>query len=275
MPNAGAGTPMGGVHWALAGAAQIVTAIAAATIRGIGTLLVVLPHLGYSGIMSTKRLFACAIAIVCMPAFARAQDRSASVGGGVSAFNMDSHTSVAYTASVDFRFTRVLGLELEGTFVPSLSAPYPNSDLIARTGAVDIFPTLPPISTFPLFSLSNEGGRVAIWSNNVRVVIPTTAARLEPFFVAGGGVASVRHTADITLSLPSLGIVIPGISQGARTFTQPLSTSSVGLSLTLGGGVGIRATDHLRIDADLRLIRIMDNDDQNVGRFGVAVAYRF
>jgi opacity protein-like surface antigen len=225
--------------------------------------------------MSTKRLFACAIAIVCMPAFASAQDRSASVGGGVSAFNMDSHTSVAYTASVDFRFTRVLGLELEGTFVPSLSAPYPNSDLIARTGAVDIFPTLPPISTFPLFSLSNEGGRVAIWSNNVRVVIPTTAARLEPFFVAGGGVASVRHTADITLSLPPLGIVIPGISPGARTFTQPLSTSSVGLSLTLGGGVGIRATDHLRIDADLRLIRIMDDDDKNVGRFGVAVGYRF
>jgi opacity protein-like surface antigen len=225
--------------------------------------------------MSTKRLFACAIAIVCMPALARAQDRSASVSGGVSAFNMDSHTSVAYTASVDFRFTRVLGLELEGTFVPSLSAPYPNSDLIARTGVVDIFATIPPISTIPLFSLSNEGGRVAIWSNNVRVVIPTTAARLEPFFVAGGGVASVRHTADITLSLPPLGIVIPGISQGARTFAQPLSTSSVGLSLTLGGGVGIRATDHLRIDADLRLIRIMDDDDKNVGRFGVAVGYRF
>jgi opacity protein-like surface antigen len=225
--------------------------------------------------MSTKRLFACAIAIVCMPAFARAQERTASVAGGVSAFNMDSHTSVAYTASVDFRFTRVVGLELEGTFVPSLNAPYPSSGLIDRTSVVDAFTIISPISTVPFLSLSNEGGRVAIWSNNVRVIIPTTAARLEPFFVAGGGVASVRHTADITLSLPSLGIVIPGISQGARTFTQPLSTSSVGLALTLGGGVGIRATDHLRIDADLRLIRIMDNDDQNVGRFGVAVGYRF
>jgi|SoimicmetaTmtLPC_FD_contig_51_3436426_length_1348_multi_2_in_0_out_0_2 opacity protein-like surface antigen len=225
--------------------------------------------------MSTKRLFACAMAIACMPGFARAQDRSASVGGGVSAFNMDSHTSVAYAASVDFRFTRVLGLELEGTFVPSLNAPYPGSDLIARTGAVDIFPSIPTVTIFPLFKVSNEGGRVAIWSNNVRVAIPTTAARLEPFFVAGGGVAAVRHTADVTLSLPSLGIGIPGIPQGDRTFTQPLSTSSVGLALTLGGGVGIRATDHLRIDADLRLIRIMDNDDKNVGRFGVGVGYRF
>jgi opacity protein-like surface antigen len=229
--------------------------------------------------MSTKRLFACAIAILCMPAFARAQDRSASVVGGVSAFNMDSHTSVAYTASVDFRFTRVLGLELEGTFVPSLSAPYPGSDLIAASGGGDIFfpgiPGIPIFPTFPSLSLSNEGGRVAIWSNNVRVVIPTTAARLEPFFVAGGGVASVKHTADVTLSLPSLGIGIPGISQSARAFTQPLSTSSVGLALTLGGGLGIRATDHVRIDADLRLIRIMDDDDRNVGRFGVAVGYRF
>ncbi len=226
--------------------------------------------------MSTKRLFACAMAIVCMPAFARAQDRSASVGGGVSAFNMDSHTSVAYTASVDFRFTRVVGLELEGTFVPSLNAPYPGNEFIAASGGDILFPSIPSIPTFPsLFSLSNEGGRVAIWSNNVRVAIPTTAARLEPFFVAGGGVAAVKHTADLTLSLPSLGIGIPGISQGARTLTQPLSTSSVGLALTLGGGLGIRATDHLRIDADLRLIRIIDNDDQNVGRFGVAVGYRF
>ena len=221
---------------------------------------------------------ALVLALLGAPSIARAQSTgAASISGGVSAFNMDSHTSVAYTASVDFRLTRVLGLELEGTFVPSLSAPYPNGDLGARTGVVDVFTitTIPPISTFPLFSLSNEGGRVAIWSNNVRVVIPTTAARLEPFFVAGGGIASVKHTADITLSLPSFGIGIPGISQGDRTFTQPLSTSSVGLALTLGGGVGIRATDHLRIDADLRLIRIMDNDDQNVGRFGVAVGYRF
>ena len=219
---------------------------------------------------------ALGLALLGAPSIARAQSTpTASISGGISAFNMDSHTSVAYTASVDFRFTRVLGLELEGTFVPSLSAPYPNSDLIERTTVVDVFATFPPISTFPLFSLSNEGGRVAIWSNNVRVVIPTTAARLEPFFVAGGGVASIKHTADMTLNLPSLGVGIPGIPQGALTFTQPLSASSVGLALTLGGGVGIRATDHLRIDADLRLIRIMDNDDQNVGRFGVAVAYRF
>ena len=110
----------------------------------------------------------------------------------------------------------------------------------------------------------------------MRVAIPTTATRLEPFFVAGGGMAAIRHTADVTLSLPSIDIGIPGLSlPGARTITQPLSTSSVGLALTLGGGLGIKATDHLWIDADLRLIRILGDDDQNVGRFGVAARYRF
>ena len=219
--------------------------------------------------MSIKRLFACAIAIVCMPGFARAQERSASVGGGVSAFNMDSHTSVAYIVSVDFRFTRVLGLEVEGTFVPSLNAPFPGSAVIAQAGQN-------PFLTFPSLSLTDEGGNVGIWSNNVRVAIPTTAARLEPFFVAGGGVAGIRHTADINVSLPGFDFGIPGLPvPGGRTITQPLSVSSVGLALTLGGGLGIKATDHLRIDADLRLIRILSNEDRNVGRFGVAVAYRF
>ena len=212
---------------------------------------------------------ACAVAIVCMPGLARAQDRSASVGGGVSAFNLDSHTSVAYTASFDFRFTRVVGLEIEATFVPSLNAPYPGNPVIANS---------PIILPFPTITVANEGGNATIWSNNVRVAIPTTAARLEPFFVAGGGVASVKHTADLSVSLPLIDIGIPGLpapAPGARTLTLPLSSSSTGLALTLGGGLGFKATDHLWIDADLRLIRILGDQDQNVGRFGVGARYRF
>jgi opacity protein-like surface antigen len=218
--------------------------------------------------MSMKWLFACAVAIGCIPGLARAQDRSASVGGGVSAFNLDSHTSVAYTASFDFRFTRVVGLEMEATFVPSLNAPYPGGAVITNS---------PIILPFPTITLTNEGGNATIWSNNVRVAIPTTAARLEPFFVAGGGVASVKHTADLSLSLPliDIGPGLPALAPGARTLTQPLSSSSTGLALTLGGGLGIKATDHLWIDADLRLIRILGDQDQNVGRFGVGVRYRF
>jgi hypothetical protein len=222
--------------------------------------------------MSMKRLIACAMAIVCMPGIAGAQERAASVGGGVSAFNMDSHTSVAYTASVDFRFTRVVGLEIEATFVPSLNAPYPGSALVAQAGAV----SSPFIIPFPTVTMTNEGGSAVIWSNNVRVAIPTTADRLEPFFVAGGGMASLKHTADLNVSLPPIGIGIPGLSlPAAGTITQPLTTSSVGLALTLGGGLGIKATDHLRIDADLRLIRIVGDQEKNVGRFGVAAQFRF
>ena len=43
----------------------------------------------------------------------------------------------------------------------------------------------------------------------------------------------------------------------------------------MGGGVGIKAATHLWIDADLRLIRILGAEDQNVGRFGVDVRYGF
>ena len=124
--------------------------------------------------------------------------------------------------------------------------------------------------------LLNESGRAVIWSNNVRVAIPTTATRIEPFFVAGGGVASVRHTADLSLTIPPIIVIgLPPAAGGSRTITQPLKTSSTGLALTLGGGVGIRAAAHLWIDADLRLVRILGDEDQNIGRFGAGVRYTF
>lgn len=221
--------------------------------------------------MSKKNLFACAIAIVCMPHLARAQDTGASVGGNISAFNLDSHTSVAYSGSFDFRFTRVVGLEVEAMFVPSLKSPYPGSAALAEARASS------GLGFAPSPTLANEGGRVVIWSNNVRVAIPTTATRIEPFFVAGGGVASIRHTADLSLTIPPIIIlpILPPLGGGSRTITQPLKTSSTGLAMTLGGGVGIRAASHLWIDADLRLVRILGNEDQNVGRFGVGVRYAF
>jgi hypothetical protein len=225
--------------------------------------------------MSMKSVLAGVIAIVCMPGLAGAQDKGASIAGNISAFNMDSHTSVAYSGSVDFRFTRVIGLELEATFVPSLKAPYPGSNalnealggLTSSAGGLYI--------GIPTLTLSNEGGRAVIWSNNVRVAIPTTTTRVEPFFVAGGGVANVERTANLNFtSPPIIGIGLPPIG-GSRTMTQPLSTSSTAMELTIGGGVGIKAAAHLWIDADLRLIRILGTEDQNAGRFGVDVRYRF
>jgi hypothetical protein len=75
--------------------------------------------------MSIRYLIASVLALVCLPLTAAAQDQSASIGGIVSALNMDSNTSVAYTASFDYRFTHVVGFELEMTYAPSLKSPFP------------------------------------------------------------------------------------------------------------------------------------------------------
>jgi opacity protein-like surface antigen len=214
---------------------------------------------------------ALGLVLLGAPSTARAQsDGAASVAGTVSAFNMDSHTSVAYTAAFTYRFTRVVGLELEATFVPSLNSTFPDGLAFAQASAVGLI--------LPSVTLENQSGRAVVWSNNVRIGIPTTTTRLEPFFVAGGGVASLRRTGEYRFTIPPIGILdLAGLTRAGdgRTLTYPVSSSSTGLALTIGGGVSIKATEHLWIDADLRLVRILGDQDENVGRFGVGARYRF
>src|SRR3990172_4905597 len=139
--------------------------------------------------MRVKRLFA-AVALICMPAAALAQDdRGASVSGAVSATNMDSATEFSFSGAFGYRFSRVVGFELETTVVPQLKSPFPGYTILAGLpeAASLIYPT-------PRFD--NPGGRMVIFSSNVRIVVPTTSTRFEPYFVAGGGIASVRRTAE-------------------------------------------------------------------------------
>jgi opacity protein-like surface antigen len=118
------------------------------------------------------------------------------------------------------------------------------------------------------------------FTNNVRVSIPTSSTRLQPYFVAGGGIASIRRTADFVYTFPVLtpaplppGINIPTLP--VSTFSDHVTSSSVDLALTLGGGLDVRVASQLSIEADLRLFRLMGDTDRNVGRFGVGVRYRF
>jgi opacity protein-like surface antigen len=222
--------------------------------------------------MTRKSLVSCAITILCVSAGAQAQEQGASVSGNVSALNMDSHTSVAYTGAFDYRFSNVVGLEIELTYAPSVKPRFDGA-------AIPPLPASSSIIGLPIPSpiFTNGTGRAVIFSNNVRVAIPTTTARLEPFFVAGGGVADVKQTADLRYTFPTIGGAFAGgpLILGTQTISQRVTSSSLGLALTLGGGVGIKATEHLWIDADLRLIRVLGDSDQNVGRFGAAARYRF
>jgi hypothetical protein len=213
---------------------------------------------------------------------AAADDRTASVGGTVSALNIDSDTALSFSGSFEFRFNRVVGLELDVTVAPDLRSPFPNGPVRILGGSFafsSASPDSPAVRIFPSPTFANPGGRAVIFSNNVRVTIPTTVRRLEPFFVAGGGISSVRHTADFFYNpIPLPANQPPGVIRPVppfRPITQHVTSSSVDAALTLGGGVGVRTTSALWIDADLRLIRLLGYEDRNVGRFGVGARYRF
>ena len=231
-----------------------------------------------------KIVVALAAGVLAGVATATAQDSGAFVAASAAVTNLDSRSELAITGSGGYRFNRSLGVEIEITAVPRLRAAYPTgpiaiqSPILASTAAIAIFP--PPTYT-------NQNGRAVFFTNNVRVEIPTGITHLTPYFVAGGGVATVRHTADFTypgilLPTPIVGGAagvpgIPGVPviPGIRTVTTPVSASSTELALTIGGGVNISITSHVSIDGDLRYFRLLGTEDTNAGRFGVGVRYRF
>ena len=216
------------------------------------------------------------VVMACVSAAAAAQDRqSAFVGGSVSAANMESRTEVAYAGSFGFRFSRVVSFVIEATGVPEVDSPFPQSGpVILSSGAT------PPSTTVLIYPgpiFSNPGGRIVLLTNTARIDIPTTSTRLTPFFAAGGGVANVRRTADLTYQFP-----LPLLPPGSPTLpivrppiVEHLTASSTAMTLTLGGGVGVRVASSLWLDADLRLFRLLAEEDQNLGRFGVGVRYQF
>ena len=215
-----------------------------------------------------------------------ADERTAAVGGNVSAMDIDSYTALSFSGSFEYRFSRVVGLEVEATLAPTLKSPFPTSGYQILAGsstspAVTGALTGVGLAIYPGPTYTNADGRAVIFSNNVRIAIPTTSKRLEPYFVAGGGMASVRHSADVVYGPiplvgtpnPPIGIVVPALP--VRQFTQHVTSSSNDLALTLGGGLSVRTTSQFWIDADLRLFRLLGNTDRNVGRFGVGFRYRF
>lgn len=199
-----------------------------------------------------------------------------SAAGSVSATNFESTTSLSFAGSFEYRVNRVAGFEVEATAIPSLKSEIPDARLLAASSFSSAVPATisSRLTTFPTSLFSNLRGRAIFFTNNVKVHVPTTASRIDPYVVAGGGVANVRRTVDfnpIIFNVPGLGnisSIFPGIS-------DPLSSSSTSLALTLGGGVGVRAVSNLWIEADLRMFRIFGNEDENAGRFGVGARYRF
>src|SRR5215471_10685596 len=99
---------------------------------------------------------------------------------------------------------QIIGIEIDITAVPTLKSAFPTnaSSPIVIQGAATT-PSIPsPVLIYPGPTYANPNGRAVIFTNNVRVDLPTTMAVLTPYFVAGGGVASVRRSADLTFRYP-------------------------------------------------------------------------
>src|SRR5688572_13283920 len=134
--------------------------------------------------------------------------------GIVGATVVDSNANVSFTASAGYRFNSAMGLGIELTFVPTLEPDLPFG-----------IPTVPYGLTSPRFS--EREGRATIFTTNLRLEMPTTSRRIVPFALAGGGVANLKESYDVTYSylsplvfsaeLDALGLVAP--------FPRPLPRS--------------------------------------------------
>src|SRR5262245_36334409 len=223
-----------------------------------------------------RNMSALAACVVLLAARASGQDAGATVGASVGVTNMASRTELTFAGAAGYRFSRIIGIEIDITAVPTLKSAFPTnaSSPIVIQGTAST-PSIPSsVLIYPGPTYANPNGRVVIFTNNVRVDLPTTMAVLTPYFVAGGGVASVRRSADLTFRYPlllaearAIGVPLPMI--------QRVSTSETDLALTLGGGLAVRVSSRVSVDGDLRFFRLLGSDDSNSGRFGVGVRYRF
>ena len=227
-----------------------------------------------------------ALSLVLVPSAAWAQnDRGASVGGSVSATNMESRTELSFAGTFGFRFTRVVSLEIESAVVPRLRSPFSGGAVIQGSTQTTVS-TISSGSTavlqiYPGPVFGDIGGRVVIFSNNVRIDMPVTTTRATPYFIAGGGIANLRRTATFTFPIPLAVPPTPLPGPGSapvlqyRTVSQPVRSSMTELALTIGGGVDIHVASHVSVGVDLRLLRLLGEQDQNVGRFGIGARYTF
>ena len=232
-----------------------------------------------------KRMAAVLFVLLVASAAWADDDRGASVGASVSATNMESRTELSFAGTFGFRFTRVVSLEIESTIVPSLRSSFGGGPQI-QSWATTTASTTSPGSTailqvYPGPVFSNTSGRLVVLSNNVRIDMPITTTRATPYFVAGGGIANLRRTATFTYAFPvpppptPLPGPVPVPVPQYRNVSQPVQSSTTELALTIGGGVDIHVASHVSVGIDLRLLRLLGEQDQNAGRFGVGARYTF
>lgn len=197
-------------------------------------------------------------------AFAQA---GALVNGAVGVVTANDSTDLEVSAGVGYRFNRALSFGLEFTHIPSFESRQPVFYPLAAAARI-------------CCGLGDDDfdGHATVFTTNVRLEVPTTVRRVIPFVIGGGGLASLTEEFPIYYALPladlaGLGLPtsIPNILPGPQNY----STTTLAMALTLGGGGTFLLTDHLGIDADLRVLKLLAQDNRTIGRFQVGASYRF
>jgi opacity protein-like surface antigen len=199
------------------------------------------------------------------PELAHAQG-GAVVSGAVGVAAVDDATDLEISGGIGYRFNRAIGFGLEFTHIPDLetTSQYGYSALRICCGLPE----------------QRAEGHATVFTTNFRFDVPTTMRRVLPFVVGGGGIASVTekfpliyYAMPLATELSSLGLSIP--TPNVLPGPQVISNTTLAMALTLGGGVSLMVTDHLAIEPDLRVLKLLAENDRTVGRFQVGASYRF
>jgi len=189
------------------------------------------------------------------------------VNGAIGAAVVNNATDLEISGGIGYRFNRAIGFGIEFTHVPGLDpkGQYAFSTLRICCGVGE----------------QTAEGHLTVFTTNVRVEVPTTMRRVLPFVVGGGGIASVTEKSSViyyavpletVAAGPGVSIPTPNILPSPQQF---VSTTTLAMALTLGGGASILLTDHLAIDGDLRVLKLLADTGRTVGRFQAGASYRF
>ena len=212
------------------------------------------------------------LALVAVPA--AAQHGAGGLGGrvhGQVGGGFRDGTFVVTGAGAGLRLTRHLGLDLELLHMSGVEA----------SG----FPAL-PIGFDPLFpSIRIEDLRwdVTTFLTRFTVEFPVADGRLFPYLTGGGGVGRVTEGFRIVVNpIPWTPLEPRGtqpvdhVPDGTGTVHFFESSSDLGLSLVLGGGVDVRLWRGLGVGVDVRWLRILRSFEAlDTAQVTLRVTYRF
>jgi len=202
-------------------------------------------------------VFLISVLSLALPQSAAAQ--GAVAHGSVAAAISDGETSAAYGGGATWMFNRAFGLGVELSHLPSLTSDFPQ---------------------FYCCGMGENKASATVFTTNVRLEVPTTSKRIIPFVMAGGGVAGVTQSYSVIYAQLAAEVGLSAVLGGLnaipiRPVPSDVKYTNTNMALTLGGGASFLVSQHVGIDADLRVLHIMGNDSRNVGRFGAGVSYRF